>query len=466
MKKFVLILAAVCCTMMAQAAKVDKNVNITINGETRNYQLYVPNNATDNCPLVVSLHGANGASTNKAPFRTDVADQAGCIVVYPQGKQTAFPVGFGGSTTGWTSTGEYNFDAEFLMAVIEDVAKTYPIDRKRIYCCGFSNGGMMTYAMSNACSNVFAAFASISGFQLNEFHFRHTGWRPVPFLHIHGKADDFVKYSLIPSIVDDMVAHNGANPVPTKTAVSGQYTKSVYEAGEGGFPYVYYEIDGMGHSDFTTNTEDGSSAKTMWNFFKQYTLDSPCDTTLKWAPRIETEGFVPKSHGWNVNVKVSGTAYLLRFGATKNTQVQGGAAGNQNVYRSLQFDNGCYKLHFKAEGDADKQVVVQLQKNTDGQNYLLKDTLSANGEHDLLFKVEDGWGEYKLSFIGKTVTDGTTISNITIHTASQEEQASVQAPVSRKANSADAYTLAGIKATTSPRSGSIYIRNNKKFFSK
>ena len=36
MKKFVLILAAVCCTMMAQAAKVDKNVNITINGETRN----------------------------------------------------------------------------------------------------------------------------------------------------------------------------------------------------------------------------------------------------------------------------------------------------------------------------------------------------------------------------------------------------------------------------------------------
>ena len=174
MKKFSIILAAVCSTMMLQAAKVDKNVNITINGETRKYQLYVPNNVSDDCPLVLSLHGAAGHSTDKSPFGTDVADQAGCIVAYPQGKDIYFPV-FGGTVPGWDASGEFNDDAKFLMAVIEDVAKSYNIDRKRIYCCGFSNGGMMTYAMTNACSNVFAAFASISGFQLNEFHLHHAG---------------------------------------------------------------------------------------------------------------------------------------------------------------------------------------------------------------------------------------------------------------------------------------------------
>ena len=131
----------------------------------------------------------------------------------------------------------------------------------------------MTYAMSNVCSDEIAAFASISGYPINEFHLRHTGARPVPFLHIHGKADDFVKYSLVPTIVDEMVARLGANPVPT-TTTGNKYTKSVYAAGDGSFPYVYYEIDGMGHNDFTANIEDGSSAKTMWNFFKQYTLDS------------------------------------------------------------------------------------------------------------------------------------------------------------------------------------------------
>ena len=79
--------------------------------------------------------------------------------------------------------------------------------------------------------------------------------------------------------------------VPTQ---SGSYKKSIYEAGEGGFPVIFYEIDGMGHEAFTNKTEDSSSSQTMWNFFKQYTLDSPCDTTLKWMPRIETEGYEPK----------------------------------------------------------------------------------------------------------------------------------------------------------------------------
>ena len=451
MKKISVILAAVCSTMMLQAAKVDKNVNITINGETRKYQLYVPNNISDNCPLVLSLHGAAGHSTDKSPFGTDVADQVGCIVAYPQGKDIYFPV-FGGTVPGWDASGEFNDDAKFLMAVIEDVAKSYNIDRKRIYCCGFSNGGMMTYAMTNACSDVFAAFASISGFQLNEFHFRHAGWRPVPFLHIHGKADDFVKYSLMPTIVDEMVARIGANPMPTKTTVSNKYRKSIYEAGEGSFPYIYYEIDGMGHNGYTANTEEGHSGKTMWNFFKQYTLDTPCDTTLKWAPRIETEGYDPRAHGWTMNSNLT----LLKFGDTPNT------SDKQNVYRTLQFDNGNYKLHFKADGDAAKKIIVRIQKLTDKKNYVLNDTIAANGEVNLFFKVEDGWGEYKFIILREASTDAITISDITIHTASEEELAHIQTHSILQASFNDTYTLAGVKRPTSPRSGDIYIRNNKK----
>ena len=382
---------------------VDQNVNISIGGETRNYQLYVPSTAQANCPLVLSLHGANGASTNYSPFGKEVADEAGCIVVYPQGKTTSFPIGFGGYATGWTATGENNFDVEFLKAVIEDVASKYQIDRKRIYCCGFSNGGMMTYAMANACSNEIAAFASISGYPINEFHLRHTGDRPVPFLHIHGKADDFVLYAKMPTIVDEMVARLGANPVPTKTIGNG-YTKSVYGAGDGSFPYVYYEIDGMKHEAYTANTEDGHSGKTMWNFFKQYTLDSPYDETLKWAPRIDENGYNPAQHGWTKN---SGTT-LLQFGGAQYT------TENKNVYHSLQFNGGSYNLSFKSTGTAGKTIGVKIEKLTSPNSVVLNTTVNVGETVELPFTVTGGWGEYKLTMTRPSASDAITITDLVV----------------------------------------------------
>ncbi len=437
----------------AFAAKADKSVSINVGGQSRQYWLYVPSNAKSNCPLVVSLHGASGHSTDRSPFRTDVADRAGCIVVYPQGNEIYFPV-FGGTVTGWDASGEVNADVDFIKAIIEDVAAKYTIDRKRIYCCGFSNGGMMTYAMSNACSDVFAAFAAISGFPLNEFHFRHTGARPVPFLHIHGKRDDFVRYALMPVIVDEMVARLGANPIPQKTTVNGKYDKSIYEATDGSFPYTYYEIDNMGHNDFTSDIETGSSAQVMWNFFKQYTLDTPCDTTLKWLPHIETEGYEAKNHGWTIG---SGTT-LLRFGVEQNT------SGKQNVYRSLQLTTGKYKLCFHADGDAGKTLTVKLQKLTGRKNYVLNTTVSANTDASLNFEVSDGWGEYKLTILRPAATDQITITRLGIYSLSDEEMTYIH-EVDEDDNTrgmAGIYSLAGCKATH-PMQG-IYIKNNRKYY--
>ena len=263
MKKLFIAIVMLGSTLMLYAAKADKKVTITVGNESREYWLYVPNNVKAEAPLVLSLHGAGGQCTDKSPFRTNVADKEGCIVAYPQGKMTTFP-GLGGMQAyGWSAYGEENFDTDFLKAVVEDVASKYTIDRQRLYCCGFSNGGMMTYVMANTCSNQFAAFAAISGYPINEFHLHHTSDRPVPFLHIHGKADDFVKYSLVPNVIDNMVARNGANPVPEKTTVSGKYTKSIYEAGEDGFQTrnVYQERKESVQSDIQIKGEQktGSS---------------------------------------------------------------------------------------------------------------------------------------------------------------------------------------------------------------
>ncbi|MBR3456263.1 MAG: prolyl oligopeptidase family serine peptidase, partial [Bacteroidaceae bacterium] len=387
----------------ASISSVNQLVNIDVNGTSRKYRLYIPNGCNTGAPLVIAMHGAYGTSEDPTPpgFNA-IADTEKFIVAYPQGLSQYMP-GIGGVAAGWNATGENNEDVAFIKAIVNELAQNYDIDLNRVYCCGFSNGGMNTYALANAASDVFAAYAGISGYPLNEFHLRHAGERPMPFLHIHGKNDGIVLYSTISPIVDDMVARLGANPVPVKT-YGTNYTKSVYEATDGSFPYIYYEVDGMGHDPFTYNTEDGNSSLTMWKFFKNYTLDTPCDTKLKWMPRIETSGFNPSAHGWTVN---SGTT-LLAYGEGAKTDA------NKNIYHSLQLTTGQYMLSFRAEGEAGKTVSVKLQRYQTNA-VVLDETVEVGKDVTLLFDIEnDDFGEYKITFTRQNTTDNITISNIVL----------------------------------------------------
>ncbi|MBQ7157680.1 MAG: prolyl oligopeptidase family serine peptidase [Bacteroidaceae bacterium] len=358
------------------ATKVNTEKTITVNGVKRKYILYVPNKLEDKPALVVSLHGASGHDTDYSPFKTNIADAKGCIVVYPQGRDQYFPI-FGGSVAGWNANGEYNEDVEFFQSIIDEVKATYSIDESRVFCCGFSNGGMMTYAVANATDGkMFSAYASISGFPLNEFHLRTSGAKAAPFLHIHGKNDDFVKYSCTPIIRDNMVARNGANPVPVVNNTVGSFTRSTYKALDGGTPYVFYEVDGMGHVDFTSNTADSNSALTMWRFFNNYNTITESgvynpDESLRWQLNIDAEGFDPAKHHWTVSSDKTRFSY--------GSVVKPNNADN-NVCPSIQFAKGNYTLEFAAEGTEGHNVYVQLERLTGAKK--IKGAGLAYGDND------------------------------------------------------------------------------------
>ena len=422
-----------------------------MNGKTRTYWLYVPKDCPENAPLVVAMHGAGGSSQDQSPHFNEIADKEKFMVAYPQGLPINFAV-FGGNVNGWNASGQENDDVNFIRALVEDANQHHTIDRNRVYACGFSNGGMNAYALANTCSDVFAACASISGFPLNEFHLRHTNERPVPFLHIHGKKDDFVKYSLMPVIVDEMVARLGANPIPVKSGVSGKYDKSVYEAADGSFPYIYYEIDDMGHNDFTVNTEDGNSSLTMWNFFKQYTLDMPYDQNLRWSPRIETEGFNPQEHGWANRARTT----LTSFGDTKTDD-------DQNVYHALQLAQGTYKLSFNSVGDADKTVTVKIRRMP-STTLIFESTANTNEAVEMVFKTESKWSEYKILFTCSKKNDVITVKDIRIDACPDEEANGIVSIANGQQPTANGiYDLQGRKISVSsvlPKG--IYIKNGKK----
>lgn len=391
------------------AAKVNTEKKIIVDNKERKYVLYVPDNVKENAPLVISLHGASGHDTDRSPFRTSVADSEGCIVVYPQGNDQFFPV-FGGYIPGWNASGEANEDTEFFKAIIRAVDDEYDIDLDRVYCCGFSNGGMMTYANTSAAADIFAAFASISGFQLNEFHHHTVGERPVPFLHIHGKQDDFVKYSCMPVIRDNMVARNGCNPVPEVTVVSGRYKRSDYAPGDGGFPYVYYEIDGMGHNDYTDKTDEENSALTMWKFMSRYSLNDPCDKTLKWRLNIDTDGFDPMQHNW----KVTNGGKTFRYGIPKKAN-----NADNNVYPSLQFESGDYMLVFDSEGQNGNNIQIQLKDLND--NRILLNMIGEVGKMVVMPFSVDKYGEYKITIVKDDASDKFT--RLAVHSTDAPAQA-------------------------------------------
>lgn len=367
------------------AAKTDESRSVDVDGLQRRYILYIPDNVAPTAPLVVSLHGAAGHDTDHSPFKPSVADEVGCIVAYPQGENQNF--GPFGTVPGWNSTGEDNEEIRFLKAVIEDVASQHPVDRQRIYCCGFSNGGMMTYAAAQAAPDVFAAFASISGFPLNEFHHRHCGARPVPFLHIHGKSDDFVRYSLMPVIRDNMVARNGCTPIPETSSVAGRYDRSDYNPAvrDEGMPYVYIEVDGMWHADFTDKTAEGNSAMTMWRFFERFCLDDPCDRSLKYRFAPDAGGFDPSAHGW----KIDSSRKWYEYGTARKP-----GNADQNVYRTLQFEKGDYSLAIKSRGTVGNRFRVRLENLDDGSTVFNKDV--EIGKDAVLPFAIDKFGEFRM----------------------------------------------------------------------
>ncbi len=248
-------------------------INIDMNGTSRNCPVYVPQNIEKNRPLLIALHGrwGNGMEMANCTHFEVQADTARFIVACPDG--LVRPELGGGSNTGWDANGMTDDDVEFFKKIIDYMSEHYDIDRKRVYLCGFSLGGMMTYHCINVASDIFAAFASASGYPLNEYTPKYTCKRRVPIMHLHGKNDGFVVYNNLQPIVDNWVQAIGANPVPEVTEKQGVYTRRHYQPMAGGYEFDYYSLDGYGHE--YKNTDKFNESNVIWNFLSRYTLDTP-----------------------------------------------------------------------------------------------------------------------------------------------------------------------------------------------
>ena len=77
-------------------------------------------------------------------------------------------------------------DVGFTNALMDTLISQYNIDQSRIYACGMSNGGYMSFLLGCQLSHRVAAIASITGSMTLSTFNNCNHQRPVPVLQIHG----------------------------------------------------------------------------------------------------------------------------------------------------------------------------------------------------------------------------------------------------------------------------------------
>lgn len=161
---------------------------ITVGGVARTYRVYRPRGLPAKAPLVVMLHGGfgDGAQAEESYGWDGEADRNRFVVAYPDGLNRAWNVGAG--CCGQPGANRVD-DVAFIRAMVEEIAARNGIDRRRVYATGISNGGLLAYRL--ACdTDLLAAIGPDAATLLGPCN----APAPVSVLHIHGTADERVRF--------------------------------------------------------------------------------------------------------------------------------------------------------------------------------------------------------------------------------------------------------------------------------
>ncbi len=171
----------------------DGRQHLTFQGQQRHYVLRLPPGRAANSmgwPLVVVFHGGGGDAlgAERVTGFTELGRQAGFAVLYPEG--TAPP----GQRLGtWnaehccdTAMRLRTDDTGFVAALLDEVQRNHPINGRRIYATGLSNGGMMVHRVAAAHPERWAAIAPVMASFFDE---APGPAQPVPALIINGELD-------------------------------------------------------------------------------------------------------------------------------------------------------------------------------------------------------------------------------------------------------------------------------------
>jgi len=263
-------------------------------GLTREYDIYVPASydGTTNFPLLFNLHGGGGtnsvwqASSDMRP----IADTADFILIYPQAR----PDPSDGNSFNWIPKVQGTFDdVPFFSSLIDTIASNYQIDQNKIYACGYSLGGDMTFELGCKLNNRIAAIAPVARtMQANPNSFC-SPVHPTGVLTILG-TDDLVSpyngivfggieyYISAAATHSYWATHNNCDTTATMSTVSPSVERYTWSTASGCAYVEELKVIGGGHDwpgSFGNMTIDANEE--IWQFVSRYDINGliGCATT-------------------------------------------------------------------------------------------------------------------------------------------------------------------------------------------
>ncbi len=231
-------------------------------------------------PLFVVLHGGPNGSPDQivSYFRGGLMSQGG-ISVYPNALVNQL--------LDWN----YPHSGQYILSIIQQVARTYNVDTRRIYLTGVSMGGGGSWVQGALLKDVFAAIGPISGWYGASQSPDVKLLKDMPIYAMHGKKD-----RAVPSTRSRM-ALGQLKAIGRKTAV---FTDEPSNEDLTGQDCILREIQEAGHNCFEPWKKRGSvelGRMTGWMLAQK--RDEPAD--------FEAAGKLLAAHGQRFGWKPVGS---------------------------------------------------------------------------------------------------------------------------------------------------------------
>lgn len=249
--------------------------------------------------LVIALHGGlgSGSQLEGQSLLSEKADEAGFIVVYPDGFKSILGIRTwnGGACCGGAVNNDID-DVGFINKLIDVLMEDYSIDSNRIYATGISNGGFMSYRLACELSDRIAGIAPVAA-TMNTICEPEN---PVGVIHFQSELDESIPYQggvgdglsdhynpPYDSVMNAWASHNNCLQIDTVQDDSN-YLQVKWSDCDCDQEQNYYLTTDGGHSwhgGASTFGGDASSSLSandlMWNFFLTHPKCANESTSMK-----------------------------------------------------------------------------------------------------------------------------------------------------------------------------------------
>jgi len=283
-------------------------VHLTFQNHARRYLLHVPARLPARAPLVLVFHGGSEPPENmeKMSRFDELADREHFIVAYPAAVDKNWADGRGSTP----EEQEGIDDVGFVRAVIADIRKQHPLDDRRIFATGPSNGGIFSNRLGCEMADTFAAIGPVIGTMASNLAPNCKPSQPISVVGIQGLDDPLMPFAGGEEgglhhlgrggrieggrATQELWARlNGCSGAPSSITMlrdaddGTRVVKRSWSRCRAGSEVAWYEIEGGGHrwpprqgerpaverlarKAFGVSSQNIDATKTLWEFFKRH----------------------------------------------------------------------------------------------------------------------------------------------------------------------------------------------------